>query len=220
MEMPVTSASFVRRAADGLLRPLTHSQTVGCFTPTRAAKVACDFPVSERYCLSLCIAQNIGQTDIVSTGRTYIGLRDSPHMPKTPGRSIWERIKEAMRDQGIHPTQKVAAKLIGVQQPSVSDWAHGAAPSLENAIALAKRLNICVEWIYTENGPKHPGPPEEPRAAALWSLWGQLSDDQQSEVIGFVKSEIAKTAPSTSKDRESGEALQRPPGPKRANGPS
>jgi DNA-binding XRE family transcriptional regulator len=67
-------------------------------------------------------------------------------MGRKPRRSVWDRVKEALSEAGRNATQTEAAKIAGVEQPSVSLWKTGA-PSLDNAIALAMALNICVEWI-------------------------------------------------------------------------
>lgn len=71
-------------------------------------------------------------------------------------RSFWDRVQEAMRDKGLDPTQKVAGKLIGISQPSVHKWKHGGQPKMEHAVSLASKLGVCVEWLYSERGPKHP----------------------------------------------------------------
>lgn len=71
-------------------------------------------------------------------------------------RSFWLRVQEAMSDNGIKPTQKAAAALIGIKQPSVVKWARGGLPSMEHVVTLSTKLGVCVEWLFTERGPKHP----------------------------------------------------------------
>ncbi len=88
-------------------------------------------------------------------------------------RTFWERLQEAMRDAGMKPTQTGAGKLIGVSQPSVNDWTLGGSPSMDNACALAKALNVNVEWLLTERGPKR-STPQDAHAEALWELWPHL----------------------------------------------
>lgn len=61
-----------------------------------------------------------------------------------------------MQDNGIKPTQKAAAALVGIAQPSVNKWAKGKLPILEHVIILATKLGVSVEWLLTERGPKHP----------------------------------------------------------------
>lgn len=113
-----------------------------------------------------------------------------------PTRTPWDRIKEAMVNRGMKGTQTECAKLIGVKQPSVSEWAaQETSPSIENAIALAKALNVCVEWILTERGPKRAGPPMEPMAQRLWDLWHRIPPEDRALVLGYAE---GKTRPSQS----------------------
>lgn len=128
--------------------------------------------------------RSIGFSYLIATGLTYSGAGDTLPMGRTP----WIRIQEAMRDKGLNPTQAECAGLLGVRQPSVSEWASGeTAPSIENARKLAKKLNVCVEWILTEQGPKRPGPPMEPEAQAVWDAWGRVPPDDRGRVVGFVE---------------------------------
>lgn len=71
-------------------------------------------------------------------------------------RTFWDRLQEAMRDKNIKPTQKNAGQLVGVSQPSVHKWKSGGLPEVEHVVGLAAKLNVCVEWLFLERGPKHP----------------------------------------------------------------
>lgn len=105
-----------------------------------------------------------------------------------PLKNPWDRIRQAMTEKGLKPTQVECAKLIGVTQPSVWEWANGrTAPSIENSITLAKKLNVCVEWILTGEGPKRPGPPMEPEAQAVWDAWDRVPEDAKKQVVGYVE---------------------------------
>lgn len=78
-------------------------------------------------------------------------------MARASGRTVLSRLKEAAADMRKPTTQKYIASLLDIRQPSVSDWNKpGGAPKLEHAVILATKLNVCVEWIYTERGPKRP----------------------------------------------------------------
>lgn len=100
-------------------------------------------------------------------------------------RTVWARIKEALHDRGLPETQVYAARMIGVEQPSVSDWNKpGMYPTLENAVTLAKKLGVCVEWLLTERGPKHPGPPGDDLAQELWAIWEHLSPRVRRDLVG------------------------------------
>lgn len=134
---------------------------------------------------------SIGDSYAPSTGHSYGPRRDTGRMPKPPNRTAWERVKEALIDAGYAGKQSDVERLIGVKQGSVSEWNRvGVTPGLDTAIALGLKLNVCAEWILTERGPKRPGPPMEPAALDLWNAWGQLSDEDRREVVGFVKAKI------------------------------
>jgi len=123
-------------------------------------------------------------------------------MSKLPERTAWERIQEALIDAGYEGTQKEVESVIEIKQGSVSGWNKvGGSPSLPNAIAIGLKLNVCVEWILTERGPKRPGPPMEKTARELWDAWGRISADDRSEILGFAK---AKAHPTTRAARQRG----------------
>lgn len=109
-------------------------------------------------------------------------------MPRGIERTVWDRVKEALAGVGLPPIQEEAAKIISGKQGSISDWNKpNRYPSIDNAVAIAKRTNTCVEWIYTGRGPKHPGPPEEPDAQQLWDLWGRLPELTRGKILGIAE---------------------------------
>lgn len=108
-------------------------------------------------------------------------------MSKRPQRSAWARVKEALIEAGYKGVQSDVEKLIGIAQSSVSEWNRvGVTPGLENAITLGLKLNVCVEWILTERGPKRPGPPPDPLAQELWSAWPRIPQEERPIVVGFA----------------------------------
>lgn len=140
--------------------------------------------------------RSIGISYAQSIGKTYVGARHSSPVTKIHDPKIWDRILVALKGIGIVDNQQThIAKLIGIAQPSVSGWeSHTSMPSLANVRKLAIKTNVCVDWLYTERGPKHPGPPMEPVAERLWSAWGQLSDEEKSELAGYA---VVKAAANT-----------------------
>lgn len=82
--------------------------------------------------------------------------------PRTP----WERIQWALADAKlvnvsfwgeVKPTQ--VAKLLGIAQPSVSNWSSEANPrnpARKHLRALALMCDVCVEWLETGREPKRP----------------------------------------------------------------
>ena len=127
---------------------------------------------------------SIGDSYALSTGFAYVPEQHNLGMHRTP----WDRIREAMLNQGLRGTQKECAALLGIKQPSVSEWASAeSSPSIENAITLSRKLNVCVEWILTERGPKRPGAPLEPAAQAIWDAWPRVAPDDQQRAAGFIE---------------------------------
>ena len=134
-------------------------------------------------------APNIGETDILSIGQSYEGSGQTLRVVKRHKvrRTFWARVKEALSDRGLPDTQTYAAKLAGVEQPSVSDWNKpGGFPKLANGIELADQLGVCVEWLYLERGPKRPGRPDDAEAQRLWDLWPRLTEDAKADLVGYA----------------------------------
>ena len=53
--------------------------------------------------------------------------------------------------------QTPLAKWLGFSQPTVNDWLNGKGlPSLDTAIKLANKFDVCVEWLVTGKGAKYP----------------------------------------------------------------
>lgn len=99
-------------------------------------------------------------------------------------RSFWERVQEALVDAGLPNTQAAAGRLIGISQPSVHEWSKiDGYPTIANARTLALKLGVCVEWLYTERGPKRP-PPVDATAQRLWEIWPRLDDVSKGEILG------------------------------------
>lgn len=70
--------------------------------------------------------------------------------------SIWQRIQEARADVGLKTTQTAIAHDLGLSQSSVQKWAAGKGLRLTHALEIAEKCGVCVEWLYTGRGPKHP----------------------------------------------------------------
>lgn len=107
---------------------------------------------------------------------------------KQAERTCWARIQEAMRDKDKKGTQKEAEAMFGVTQATVSGvWnkAKGG-PTVEHARLIAKKLGICVEWIYTGEGPKRP-PPVDRDLEWLCERWARLSEGKRQRIIGYLE---------------------------------
>jgi transcriptional regulator with XRE-family HTH domain len=112
-------------------------------------------------------------------------------MLKTPEKgSVGERLLEVAGGK----TQTQIARLIGVSQPTVSEWGRsGHFPSMENAVALASAFGVCVEWLLMDRGPKFPDKPIDPRAQELWELWKDLDDDMKIGLIEQAKFRLGQS---------------------------
>lgn len=97
--------------------------------------------------------------------------------------TFWLRLKEALRTAGKPATQTAVARFLGITQPSVSEWNEpNKFPEMERVIDLAQQANVCVEWLLTERGPKHP-PPADTAAERLWALWPHIDDLTKGEIV-------------------------------------
>lgn len=130
-------------------------------------------------------AESIGNAYWNAIGQTYNDSRHAVVMVKP--RSFLERALEALQER--YPRQKATqerlAALAGVKQPSVNDWKVGF-PAMDTAVRLAENLGVCVEWLFTERGPKYP--PKAPRdeIGSLSLIWTQLDDRKKAEVTRFA----------------------------------
>jgi hypothetical protein len=138
--------------------------------------------------LSRSIPPNIGDSYVVSIGRTYINRVHTRRVSRGTQRTVWARLKEALADKKLPPTQTHAASILGIKQSSVAEWNRlGIYPKMEHAVELARRLGICVEWLLTGRGPKHPPPAGDSFADQLWAVWPDLSDDAKRDILGHAR---------------------------------
>ena len=98
--------------------------------------------------------------------------------------SIWTRILEAHEDVGLPLTQTAVAKTCRITQPSVQRWAVGSnLPTLKQAIRFCLKTGVCVEWLYTERGPKHPEAKPGSTTEAVLQIFHALDEDGKKEVL-------------------------------------
>lgn len=80
-----------------------------------------------------------------------------------PFQAIGERFNEALEDAGYTKERhsnltQTLVKDFGVSYATISDWRKGKkCPTMKNAIDIAMKLEICVEWLLTGRGQKRPG---------------------------------------------------------------
>lgn len=101
---------------------------------------------------------------------------DNSAMTESDETTFWERLGEAMLEKNLKHTQTAAGALIGSKgNTAAKKWQDGGYPNMTNAIGIAKKLGVCVEWLLTGRGSKHPidGPMSgtEGRILAMWRTW-------------------------------------------------
>lgn len=100
-----------------------------------------------------------------------------------------KRFKEAARLAGYDATQDGISKMLGMSQPSVADWNRGGMPTIQRAVKAATKSGLCVEWLYTARGPKHPPPDDcdDPQLRDLVGIWEKLTPESKAQLIGTAK---------------------------------
>lgn len=97
----------------------------------------------------MCI---IGVSDMCAIGFCDFYISDNAKM-KYP--DFAERLQKLIEDKKRGITQTEAAKWLGVSQPTINSWLQGEAmPGMPKAIQVCKKLDCCVEYLLTGNGPK------------------------------------------------------------------
>jgi hypothetical protein len=136
--------------------------------------------------------ESIGISYLPAIGRTYVDARQNLAMANSrPKRTILERAIEAaaehLRVRAEDLTFEQIGKLAGgIKQSSVSLWRRGG-PRLATALIFAQATNICVEWLYTERGPKRPEPAGDARLATLQTLWPGISDFTKGRILALAE---------------------------------
>lgn len=135
--------------------------------------------------------ESIGFAYQNAIGQSYPQSVHNSGMTKKIERTFLERAMEALGERYPRekPTQRRLGQLSGLQQPSVFEWGEvGRGPAIPNGIRLAKALNVCVEWLYTERGPKRPGTAEQPDEdlSPILEAWPDLSPELRRQVVRYT----------------------------------
>lgn len=146
--------------------------------------------------LSECFheAESIGLPYGKAIGRSYEPVSHNWGMAKQRERTFLERALEALKDRypRERATQTRLAKITGVSQPAVFEWGlPGRAPDHVKVLKLATELNVCVEWLYTERGPKNPQKTADSPEPFLRD-WDKLDPELRRQIAryaDFVKTE-------------------------------
>lgn len=115
--------------------------------------------------------------------------KHNPGMTRTEDAPVLTRFKEAARLSGYAATQQGVAQMLGISQPSVAEWNRGGMPTIDRARSAAEKSGLCVEWLYTERGPKFPSPAdsEDPLLRELVGIWEKLTAESKAQLIGTAK---------------------------------
>lgn len=82
--------------------------------------------------------------------------------PDFPFKDVGDRINAALAWAGYTKDRHknlthVLARTFMVSTATVSNWRHGQkCPAMKNALELAVKLDVCVEWLLTGRGPVTP----------------------------------------------------------------
>ena len=103
------------------------------------------------------------------------------------------RFRQALKESDLPQTQVELGKYFGLSGTMIWFYLNGEKlPSMKNAIAIARRLGVCVEWLLTGRGPKYPNPPPgEPELPI--NILNTLSKQDQ-ELIRRLQLTVQKTA--------------------------
>ncbi len=68
------------------------------------------------------------------------------------------RFKRLWNESDAPKTQKELAKWLDYSQPMINYWLNGEKlPSMDTAIKIANKFDVCVEWLITGKGEMRPG---------------------------------------------------------------
>lgn len=140
-------------------------------------------------CSHMSAPKTIGTAYDLSIGRSYSNFVHASFMAKQKQRTVLERALEALSEKypKKKPTQTRLAELAGVSQPTVNEWGEpDRYPSMPTAVKLSRELDICVEWLLTERGPKYATLPE-PTLDPLLTQWRGLRDEQRAQLARFAE---------------------------------
>lgn len=132
----------------------------------------------------------IGVSFVPSTGATYTPPGDTQDMPKSPASPVWSRIQEAVKASGRVETQEGVARMLGIRQPSVSEWARGVTrPTTKHLEAIGMKTGFAIEYLRTGRGPRRvqPTPADDELLQELMALWSHLTANSRLSVLQHAK---------------------------------
>lgn len=136
-------------------------------------------------CLHM-VSENIRLPYTSAIGSPYTPFEHNPDVLKSKERTFLDRALEALRDRypRERPTQVRLAKIAGVSQPAAREWGlPDRAPDHARVLKIAKETGVCVEWLYTERGPKYP--PTQSDADPFLKDWNNLDPATRGQIESY-----------------------------------
>ena len=107
-----------------------------------------------------------------------------------------KRLHIALESSGVNGggrhrpyTQESVGKMFGVGQKGARKWLKGEGlPKMEQCIAIARKLDVALEWLMTGRGPMrmtNPGVEAASMAEAVLDVWMAMSPEVQQEWLDF-----------------------------------
>ena len=94
------------------------------------------------------------------------------------------RFRQACREAQAPQTLEALGRWLGVSKAMAWNYRTGEKlPSMDKAIEIATKFNVCVEWLLTGRGPQRPPPPPD----AVLDI-SDLPDAQQDGLRALVES--------------------------------
>lgn len=111
-------------------------------------------------------------------------------MARQPETAYYQRVREAVRESGRSDTQVAIAKLLGIKQPSVSEWSRGESrPTTRHLEVLVAKTGFAMEYLRTGHGPRRAAAPphDDDTLRELLSVWDKLSGDSRTALLQHAK---------------------------------
>ena len=167
-------------------RGLTDSKTVSQFRLASGPGDGCAQCLGRRHKHPFTTLGNMHastQSDIESpqTARVPKDAKTSP---------LWQRFLDSVTDLPEMKSirQEDIARIAGVGQTAVSSWKTGQKrPDLEKALALAAYARMCVQYLYTGEGPQRPWGNVETDFAMIVQSWEHLDDGNRAKLLEYAE---------------------------------
>lgn len=124
-------------------------------------------------------------------------LKQSRGMNKHERNVFARNLQSAIDNSDLRgKTQKEIGDAFKTSGPMVSVYLSGAKiPRMGTAIRMAKRLNVCVEWLLTGRGPRTPTVIDDTRLSDLIAYWPNLDNSTRDAIHTIAKHRVHSNDP-------------------------